>query len=161
MTDRFEKWKLALPRRWLHLLSGLMWSAVGVLLMRLAYGWLVGLPLSAALIRAFFGALLAWAIYRFGFSRLADINIARIQRLPDRACVFAFQQWTSYPLVVFMVALGITLRHSVFPKPTLAILYIGIGGGLFLASIRYYTYLMNSTRQSKPDLTKSLQKPRQ
>jgi ABC-type Fe3+-siderophore transport system permease subunit len=160
MMDRFEKWKPALPRRWLHLLSGLMWSAVGVLLMRLAYGWLASLSLSAVLTRASLGALLAWAIYRFGFSRLAEMNIARIQRLPDRACVFAFQQWTSYPLVVFMVALGITLRHSAFPKPTLAILYIGIGGSLFFASIRYYAFLMKPKRQSKPDLAKSFQKPR-
>jgi hypothetical protein len=38
-----------------------------------------------------------------------------------------------------MIALGITLReYTPIPKPLLGILYIGIGGGLGLASFHYY-----------------------
>jgi hypothetical protein len=73
-----------------------------------------------------------------GFSLLAKKNIQRIQRLPDKTCVFAFQEWTSYPLIAVMITMGILLRHSSIPKTLLAPMYIGIGGGLIIASLHYY-----------------------
>jgi hypothetical protein len=86
------------------------------------------------------GSFLAGLIYFFGFSGLAHKNSLRIQNLSfERPCLFAFQEWHSYPLILFMIALGITLRkYTPIPKPLLGILYIGIGGGLGLASIHYY-----------------------
>ena len=90
------------------------------------------------------GVLLASAIYRFGFSKLAKKNIQRITGMAgDKICIFAFQEWSSYPLVVVMIGLGISLRNYLpIPKPYLAILYIGIGGGLFLSSLFYYKHLL-------------------
>ena len=42
-----------------------------------------------------------------------------------------------------MVALGISLReYSQLPKTFLAVIYIGIGGGLLLGSLRYYDHLL-------------------
>ena len=108
------------------------------MLFRLAYIWLQPLAASIAIPLAILGLLLALAINRFGFSRLAENNIQRIQNLPSNACIFAFQQWTSYPLIAVMITLGITLRNSIIPKPYLAVLYIGIGGGLLLSSSPYY-----------------------
>ena len=69
---------------------------------------------------------------------LAKKNIHRIQMLPDKACIFAFQEWTSYPLVAVMIIMGFLLRHSSIPKILLAPMYIGIGGGLIIASLQYY-----------------------
>jgi hypothetical protein len=61
----------------------------------------------------------------------------------DTPCLFAFQQWYSYPLVLCMIALGITLRkYTPIPKPLLGILYSGIGGGLGLASLYYYQAIL-------------------
>ncbi len=136
-----SKLKPALPRPWLKLLSGLMWSGVGIMLGRLAWGWLRLLDLSQAILLGFIGILLAMGIGGLGFGPLARKNLERIARLPSRPCLFAFQAWTSYPLVVVMIGLGITLRHSPIPKTWLAALYLGIGGGLFLASIYYYADL--------------------
>ena len=95
------------------------------------------------------GLLLAAAIYLFGFSKLASSNIQRILQIQkERVCLFAFQKWSSYPLVLVMIALGIYLRvYSPIPKPYLAILYLGIGGSLFASSILYYQevfYLIQS-----------------
>ena len=57
----------------------------------------------------------------------------------EKPCLFAFQEWHSYPLVLFMIALGIGLRkYSPIPKPLLGIMYLGIGGGIGGASIHYY-----------------------
>ena len=76
------------------------------------------------------------------FRCFVDQNIIRINGLTgEKICIFAFQRWTSYPLVLLMISLGVILRlYSPIPKPYLAILYLGIGSGLFLASLRYYRY---------------------
>ena len=143
MKVRIQSLTPAVDKRWLLLLAGLMWSGVGVMLAYLAYGWLRPIELEEALWKALAGLLLALAIYRFGFSKFADRNIQRIQAyIKNKVCVFAFQEWTSYPLVVVMVSMGIGLRKfSPIPKPWLAILYIGIGGSLFCASFHYYVNL--------------------
>ena len=112
MMEKLERWKPAVPRVWLYLLSGLMWSGVGLMLCTLAYGWLLQVQILNALLLATAGVLLGTAIYRFGFLGLAIKNIHRIQVLPKKACLFAFQEWKSYPLIAVMIMLGITLRHS-------------------------------------------------
>jgi hypothetical protein len=138
--NNLYKWTPAVHKRWLHALAGVMWSGVGIFLMSLAYGWLLPLDLGYAILLALGGVLLAAAIYWFGFSKLAGSNSRRISDYEKRkVCIFAFQKWSSYPLVAFMIGLGITLRRfSPIPKPWLAVMYIGIGGGLFLASFHYY-----------------------
>ena len=108
-----------------------MWSGVGLMLCNLAYGWLRPVAFPQVLWMTLAGALLASAIYYFGFSKLAKKNIRRITAMAgDKVCIFAFQEWTSYPLVVVMIGLGLSLRNLLpIPKPYLAVLYIGIGGG--------------------------------
>jgi len=95
------------------------------------------------------GVLLASVIYFFGFSKLASNNVQRIIKIPgERVCVFAFQKWTSYPLVLVMVAMGIYLRHySPIPKPYLAVQYIGLGASLFASSIQYYIQVFRTARK--------------
>jgi hypothetical protein len=136
----------AVNKRWLYLLAGVIWTGVGLLLIHLAYGWLLPVERWCALLLALAGVLLALAVYRFLFAWFADKNIRRINNLlRDKVCIFAFQRWTSYLLVAFMVALGVSLRkYSPIPKPLLAVMYIGIGGGLFLASFRYYAHILRS-----------------
>lgn len=136
--------KPALPRRWLPALAGLMWTAVGLMLGRYAFVWLaqsfswlhVGLGLA--------GIAAAAVIYRLGFRRLARKNIERIRQLNDPACVFAFLEWKSYAIVAVMITSGVLLRQSAIPKPYLAVLYAGIGGGLFLSSFVYYRQLLGN-----------------
>jgi hypothetical protein len=126
-----------------------MWSGVGMWLSWLAIGWLRPEKQIASLVMAAAGILLALAIYTFGFSAFANRNILRINQYPeDRVCFFAFQSWTSYPLVAVMISLGIFLRtSSLIPKSYLAAMYLGIGGSLFLASLLYYRFLFD-THQS-------------
>ncbi len=148
MTEFLKKWKPAVSKGWLYGAAGLMWSAVGIFLNSLAYGWLEPLKWTRSLPLVLVGVALAYSIYYFGFSNLADKNIQRIQVIrSEKVCFFAFQQWHSYPLVAFMVSLGIFLRvYSPIPKPYLALMYIGIGGGLFLASFHYYGHLTRGYR---------------
>ena len=139
-----ERLKPAASKPWLIASAGIMWSGVGLMLCSLAYGWLLPVAFPPVLWMTLAGVLLASAIYHIGFSKLAKKNIQRITDMAgDKICIFAFQEWTSYPLVVVMIGLGISLRNFLpIPKPYLASLYIGIGGGLFLSSLYYYLYLL-------------------
>ncbi len=96
----------------------------------------------------YFTAVVVWSgvgIYLVMFKRFADQNITRIREMNgNRICFFDFQRWTSYPLVVIMMSMGVYLRlYAPIPKPYLAILYLGIGSSLFIASFRYYRTIFN------------------
>jgi len=136
----WKKLKPASDKKWLHLSAGLMWSAVGLYLVSLTSEWIKPTSKSVATVIIVAGIMLALTIYRFGFSKLANKNIRRIDALKsDKPCIFAFQEWTSYPLVAFMISLGIFLRvYSPLPKTYLAVMYIGIGFNMFLASLHFY-----------------------
>lgn len=123
-----------------------MWSGVGLYLMNLTREWIdPAARLNQAVIFAM-GILLGLAIYSFGFSNFADKNIRRIESISsEKPCLFAFQEWTSYPLVAFMMSLGIFLRvYAPIPKTWLAGMYIGIGFSLGLASIHYFKHIWES-----------------
>lgn len=146
--ERIVRLKPGVGKIWLYLLAGGMWSAVGVILVRLGLSWLIPLEIMLAVILALAGICLALPIYRLGFYRFALNNISRIAGVDsEKVCVFAFQAWTSYPLVVFMISLGVFLRlYSPIPKPLLAVMYIGIGFGLFLASLHYHVQSIRMLR---------------
>ena len=131
--------KPAVSRKWLLLLSGLMWSGVGILLNSFAIRWLQlyeGWPLMASVTC---GILLGLAIAFFGFRKVAATNIQRILTMPENSCIFAFQKWQSYILIAVMMSMGIFLRHTaIFPRIFLASVYMGIGSALFISSINYY-----------------------
>ncbi len=134
MTD----WKPAVERRWLLLLAGIIWMGVGIMLTAFAYSWLRPLPWPTAVPFILAGILIGVTGYRLGFLLLAARNIQRIKELPDRAWVFAFQAGRGYLMIAVMMASGMLLRHSAFPKPYLAVIYLGLGGCLFLSSLSYY-----------------------
>lgn len=148
MNDFLHKFKPAANKMWLQLTAGLMWSGVGVMLITFSTRWLILVDWSTLLLILLVGSALGAGIYLFGFSTLARKNILRIDSLNEqRICIFAFQEWRTYPLVVFMVFLGIYLRmYSGIPKPLLAILYLGIGISLFVSSILYYRQVGRMTR---------------
>jgi hypothetical protein len=150
-TINWNKLTPATPKSWLFALAGMMWSGVGIFLCSLTVEWLKPVELLPKTGFIFGGVGLAIGIHKYGFSRFANNNIQRINRYPKpKVCIFAFQQWSSYPLVVFMISLGIFLRvYSPIPKPWLALMYIGIGGSLFLASFHYYVQCVRLQKKTE------------
>jgi hypothetical protein len=121
-------------------LAGSLWLVVGLMLCAITIPWLRLLdaaPLARVLAS---GLLIAALISRFGFSRLARRNIRRLDGLGERASVFAFQPGKSYFVILLMMTIGWTLRHSPLPKPVLATVYVGIGGGLLLSALEYFRH---------------------
>lgn len=149
-TSKFSNWvkqfNPVVPKRWLLLVAGLMWTGVGILLSSLAVTWLARTPSLASILFGLFGIGIAIIANRFQFTRLAVKNIKRILSLNDKACVFSFQAWTGYLIIAVMMSAGIFLRNSAIPKVYLALVYLGIGGALFLASINYYKYFFNAVQ---------------
>ncbi len=123
----------------LLLISGLLWSTVGLLLNSFAIRWLLLFSLAEVALLIITGILVALIITFFGFSKLAANNIARINIYPSEVCVFAFQEWQSYLIAIVMMSLGIFLRSNNFvPRFILTPMYIGIGTALFFSSFKYY-----------------------
>lgn len=143
--DQLNRLKPGVKETWLYFLAGAVWLGAGILLIKFASRWLITFPVSTLIWLALGGLALATGIYTFGFSRLAKKNITRIGKIDgERICLFAFQEWTSYPLVAFMMSLGIYLRlYSPFPKSLLAVMYLGIGGALSSASLHYFSRILN------------------
>jgi len=130
----------AVAKKWLLVVAGMMWTGVGLMLTRLAYGWLTAAPSPGMLLLGAIGISFSLVLYRFGFLMVARDNITRIWDSPDRACLFSFQAWRGYLIIAVMIPLGLLLRNSPVPKPYLAVLYTAIGGGMFLASFHYYAF---------------------
>jgi ABC-type uncharacterized transport system permease subunit len=123
---------------WLLLAGGVTWSVVGLVLCGLACRWLADSAWPGNLVAALTGFGFGVLVHAFAFSRIARRNIRRIGEQPTPVCVFAFQAWRGYLLIVVMMALGWVLRHSRLPLQVLAIIYLTVGTGLALASSLYY-----------------------
>jgi len=132
-----ERFKPAAPRRLLIALGGLAWCIVGVALLLTAWGWLRTASREVAAPAVVVGLVAAGIVGPFGFTPIARKNLARLDRLADPSCVFAFQAWRSYLLIAVMIVLGMTLRHSGLPRPLLAAVYATMGGALLIGSFAY------------------------
>ena len=141
---------LKAERKYLILVAGLMWCGVGIMLLAFAETWLARYTGRDAWIYYLLGFLAGMPIHHFGFLKLADKNISRLLEVTERRSIFTFITVKSYFTIIFMVALGITLRHSSIPKQYLSIIYNGIGLGLFLSGIRYIRYFIKDPGPENP-----------
>ena len=138
--------KPTVPKCWLFAASGVMWSAVGIIMGVTAIGWLANGGMGRGIALALAGLILAVLSVRWGFGGIAKKNIRRLRRLPERGCFFAFQAWKSYLIIMVMIALGFILRPSSLPQKFLAVAYTAIGGALIVGSFYYYRHLLRLIR---------------
>lgn len=115
-------------------LGGLVWSAVGLLLLGMGGTWLAAASGLVRLELALPAAVVAVLAWRFGLSRVAERNLRRLQEGPERACVFGFQPPRSWLIVALMITMGSLLRHSALPRLWLAPVYLSMGGALLMSS---------------------------
>ena len=147
LKSTLEKYKPAVNTKLLMLIAGLVWMGTGILLISMAVTWLFRTIQLNIYFYAGIGILLAMPIHHFGFLKIVDKNIERILEMKDKRCLFSFVPWKSYLIIIVMIAMGITLRHSAIPKEYLSILYIGIGLALILSSIRYMRIFLKRARR--------------
>jgi len=142
MKSKLMRFRPAVDKKVLVLMAGTMWCGVGMMLISYAVSWLIIADIVNQLIFGLAGLAAAMPIHFLGFKRLADKNLARLLPLTEKKCIFSFMTWKSYLIVPIMVSMGIFLRHSSIPKLFLSIIYNGIGLGLFLSGIRYFSFFI-------------------
>lgn len=132
-------------RKCLYGIAGVFWSIAGMILLGWACSWLLAISLPAEVVFTVLGAGVASVAVHM-FARIVKRNIERIEHGPARACAFSFQRWESYVMMFGMIAMGVILRHSAFPRPLLAIVYVSMGGALLGASILYHRRFVEALR---------------
>lgn len=142
-----ERYKIGVPKTVLLFIAGFMWTAVGTMLLILAHTWLTPISNSISLMYSGIGIGLALLIHHFGFLKIVDKNLKRILSMKEKNSIFSFISWKSYLIILVMIIMGSTLRHSKIPHQYLAIIYIGIGMALILSSIRYMRFLIKEVRK--------------
>lgn len=139
---------IKVKKSYLVLFSGLVWTGVGIMLNTHAFKWLASYNGKYTVVFALVGVVIALLAHHLGFLRIVDKNLGRIKEMGnDKASPFAFMPVKSYFMVILMIGMGIILRnYSPIAKEHLAMVYIAMGGALFLSSIRYYRILIQCIR---------------
>ncbi len=138
MSSGLRKFDPAVDKRVLLFISGMLWTIVGAALCNLSIHWLSEVPMTEAGLLGAAGIVLALAIHHFGFLKLVDKNIERIRAKDGKVCIFGFQPWKSYAIIIVMILFGSMLRQSSLPRTYLSIIYTGFGGAMLLSSVRYH-----------------------
>jgi hypothetical protein len=129
----------AVPRHYLFAIAGVLWMIAGVLLCVRGEVWLEVFPLGTEFAMETISLGFAVVGYFFLFVKVVQKNIDRIERLPERSCLFAFTAWYGYIMIALMIMIGFTLRNSALPMYYLSIPYTAMGGTLLIGSLKYYS----------------------
>jgi len=135
--------KTDVPRHWLFMLSGLLWSIAGSILLWRALGWLADVPINSEIISESLGTILGILFFFSLFKKIARKNRSRIASLPKRVAIYKFTSQRSAIIIAGMIAMGIILRSSAFPKHLLAVLYTAMGTTLWFGSFLFYKSWLN------------------
>lgn len=146
-SGKINKYTPTINTSFLLILAGSLWFSVGIMLCNFAFHWLTHYEGKYMFLIILSGIILALLFSQFKFKKFANKNIERIKAKGSKSCLFSFMSWQTYLIVVFMMAMGITLRHSDIPKEYLSILYIGIGGALSISSFGYFSYYLKLKKE--------------
>lgn len=126
----------------LILITGLIWTTVGIMLIKRAFTWFPNFTLLESVFTVFAGIILAYIKTRFIFIKATNKNIHRIMNLSgNKVFVFAFHSFKFYILILIMIGFGTLLRSLEFiPKYAIFPIYLGVGLAMIYGSYIYYLY---------------------
>jgi len=137
----------AISRHRLYIIAALLWAGVGFMLISRGIAWLSPFYVLKAWLLTLAGIILGVIGHLGPFSTLAQKNIARIRSKPLKSCIFGFQAIKSYLLLLLMLLLGLTLRHSRIDPQYLAVVYLAVGTALALSSLLYYPLIFGNDNE--------------
>ena len=128
---------LKIPTRYLLLVNGLLWTAIGTKITLTGagyYGRLDSIPWWYFALSA-----IVFAGFWFMFTGVVRKYAARIMSMTEpRTSVFKTFSVQGYLIIAFMITFGITLRRIPHvPDSFIAWFYCGLGPGLLSAGIRF------------------------
>lgn len=133
MRKRLEKFKPGARKKNIVLLSAVLWSVIGTLLITKGLYRLSQISEGQFLIVAsgiVIGSLKSFIV----LDKSARRGISRIEELEDGTCLGAVYSKKTWLLVVCMMCLGVFLRGSSIPQDILCFIYVTIGWSLLFSS---------------------------
>lgn len=122
-------------------IAGLVWLAAGVNILRIGVKAFLAVCAVSKTGRILLMAALAILIFvgfHLMFSKIVTKHTARIRGYETRQPFWRFFDGKSYLLMLFMMSLGIGLRHSgLLPEFFFGFFYTGLGTALTTAGIRF------------------------
>ncbi len=140
MNKAFHSCKPSVRRNWLVFAAGVVWLSVGIGLIVVACYWFYRSAWPLSLVLGAVSLALGVIVYSFGFSRIVRKNLERIGGKPEVVCLFAFQGWRSYFLILIMMLMGYGIRHLPVPKDVAAVVYFTMGLALCFGSSLYFRH---------------------
>lgn len=133
MKKIVARFKPGVKWRTLLLVSALLWTFVGLMLLVRGSVRLMNVPHSRAFLAAF--AIFAGSLKsHFVLDRSARKGVDRILNFSDGTCLGAVYSVRTWILVLCMMALGVILRNSSLPDTYLSFFYLLIGWALLFSS---------------------------
>ena len=128
---------LRIPTKYLLLVNGLLWTAIGTKIALIGvdyYGRLESVPWWYYLLSA-----VVFGLFWFMFTGVVRKYAERIMAMPEpRTSIFKTFSVKGYLIIAFMITLGITLKQiPQVPDSFIAWFYCGLGPGLLSAGIRF------------------------
>ena len=133
MRNDLSRFKPGAKRRTHLLLTAVLWSAIGILLLTKASYRIVQVPEHQIIITI--AALILGTLKSiFILDRSARKSIVRILEFKDGTCLGAVYSFKTWLLVVSMMGVGLVLRNSSLSLSLLCFVYFTIGWALLFSS---------------------------
>ena len=146
-----EKLNPAIPKRYLFLLAGTIWSLVGLILATVGLFWIftVKQPHTLVLVLTPVAIIVGFIKGKFVLFKAANRTSDYIYSRPEKACFGSVFTWTTWLIICLMVTMGQLLRKVIVPvayRDYLGLVYVLIGLALLTSS---FVYWKNFFRYSK------------
>ena len=129
----FSRFKPAAKTKTLLLLSAILWTVIGCMLISKGLFRLLLLPEYKLLI-VLSACIAATIKAKFMLDRAAVKGVKRILSFNDGTCLGAVYSVKTWLLVLCMMGMGVILRSSSLPMTLLCFIYFTIGIGLLVSS---------------------------
>ncbi|MFZ4464165.1 MAG: hypothetical protein ACOYN5_09970 [Bacteroidales bacterium] len=127
------------PRKYLMLIAGIVWSIAGSILLFKSYKFM-NFEVKYIFIYLFICVLTGLLFFYFLFSKISKRHIDRLNGFRnERYSIFSFFNLRSYLLMFGMISMGIIIRKlQLVQNQTLAYVYLTMGIPLLISSFRFY-----------------------
>ena len=135
---------LKIPTKYLLLVNGLLWTAIGIKIALIGvdyYGRLESIPWWYFLL-----SVIVFAGFYMMFTGIVRKYSERIESMPEPiTSIFKTFSIKGYIIIAFMITMGITLKRiPQVPRTFIAWFYCGLGPGLLSAGVRFVIRWVNS-----------------
>jgi hypothetical protein len=143
MERALSSYKPGIPKKWLLLISGILWLVASWFLFKKGTYYLFDYS-HHILFNIVIGFICGILFFFIVFHRIANKYIQRIVKLDsEKPCLFSFTGIKGYIMIVVMISAGLLLRKiQIIDTMSLHVFFICMGTALFFASLKFFYSLL-------------------